>query len=343
MRKAVPFAVVAFLCLIIVCANASTITVIPGVTLSANPAALAAFDRAANRWSAVLNDPVTVNINADLANMNSSSILGSTSSVLLLAPYSLIRDQMVADAATEPDDGIVAALPTAAQFGGYLPAGFSFNGYMAGTKANLKALGFADLDHDFGVSDASMTFNSGFNFDYDSADGIMAGSYDFETIALHELGHVLGFVSSVDTVDYYAATHQTAAITMYALDLFRFRADEVPTNTAEFRSTPRNFVPGSGAAFTDTVDTWLMSTGYYTGDGRQASHWKDDALTGNYVGLMDPTLASATTEGFTNADLRALDLIGWDTKNVEPVPEPASLLLFGSGLGLLARKRNRRK
>jgi len=50
-----------------------------------------------------------------------------------------------------------------------------------------------------------MTFNSEFNFDYDSSDGITAGYYDFETVALHEIGHVLGFVSVVDAIDYFLA------------------------------------------------------------------------------------------------------------------------------------------
>jgi hypothetical protein len=33
----------------------------------------------------------------------------------------------------------------------------------------------------------------------------------------------------------------------------------------------------------------LFSTGLYQGDGNQASHWKDDVLTGSFIGIMDPT------------------------------------------------------
>jgi MYXO-CTERM domain-containing protein len=72
------------------------------------------------------------------------------------------------------------------------------------------------------------------------------------------------------------------------------------------------------------------------GDGDQASHWKD----GLSIGLMDPTLNFAELSLITAADVRALDLIGWDV-----VPEPSTyaagafaLLAVGGGW-LRARRR----
>jgi hypothetical protein len=61
-----------------------------------------------------------------------------------------------------------------------------------------------------------------------------------------------------------------------------------------------------------------MSTGKLLGDGRQASHWKDDALTGVFIGIMDPTLRSATVQTVSVPDERALELIGWDVTVASP-------------------------
>jgi hypothetical protein len=313
-----------------------------GPTLAGNAAALAAFNRAAAQWESRISNPVTVNISADMLTLGSSSIIGQANSVVLSSSYNSIRNQMVASAALETDDAIVAALPTAAQFTATLPVGNSLNGNLLMTKANGKALGFTGLDGLFGANDATIQFNTAFNFDYDNTDGISPGAMDFEAVAAHEIGHALGFISSVDDVDQTSAT----SFAPTTLDLFRFNIASSPTTAAEFTTLSRDMTPGNNAVMDFVLPTagltgseYRMSTGFTNGDGRQASHWKDNALTGSYIGNMDPTLGLGALQPITEQDFRALDLIGWQ---IAAIPEPSTYALGAMGLaGLLLLRRKR--
>lgn len=309
-----------------------TITLTPDAGLAANTTALGAFQRAANTWSNLFADPINVNINAGLAALASPTTIGSTNATFLSGGYTTVRNAVVNDAADEPGNAIVASLPTAVQFSAFVPAGFGLSGAILLTSANAKALGFTPLV----ATDGTITFNSLFSFDYDNSDGVGAGLIDFETVALHEIGHVLGFISAVDTVDALRANNQTGSFAFTTLDLFRFNVANNPTTAAQFTTNTRSFVPGAAAVFSDSVSSWAMSTGVATGDGHQASHWKDDGITGNYLGVMDPTLPSGVVEPLTFADMRAFDLIGY-----ELVPEPATYALVGLCLAAIVARRKR--
>jgi len=325
-----------------------------GAGLAANPAALAAFNRAAAQWESFISDPITINIDADLGILNANmepfdaGILASASSVILSLNYTAIRNALVADAAGEADDGIVASLPTVAQFSTFLPVGFGLDGDLSANKANLKALGAIGLDATFGATDATITFNSAFSFDFDNSDGVGAGLTDFETVAAHEIGHALGFTSVVDEIDARInASLPSLDISPRTLDLFRFEDGSAndPDSAAEFTTATRNLVPGDVAIFDEVLVTaipggeGLLSTGLSQGDGRQASHWQDNALTGVLIGALDPTLAPGEVYVITAADARVLDLIGYDI--LSPIPEPGSAVLvaFASVVCLLRRRR----
>ncbi|MAT68221.1 MAG: hypothetical protein CMJ58_01725 [Planctomycetaceae bacterium] len=291
-----------------------------GANLTANTAALNAFQAAAQQWESLLGDDITVNIDADLSNAFSNPLtIGTASSAIYGTSFNNLRNALVADAANEADDAIVASLSTLTTSQFTLPSGVGMSGFGIATGANMKALGLLPAHQ--ALSDATITFNSNFSFDYDNSDGVTPGTVDFETVALHEIGHALGFASTVDEIDF----GETSA-SPFPLDFFRFADGADPSNAAEFASNDRNLVPGDAALFDDTANEWALSTGVNDGDGRQASHWKDNALTGDLIGLLDPTLPAGLAVPITYADLRVLDLIGYE---FTAVPE-ASQLLFGA-------------
>lgn len=329
-------ALVLFIGTVSVDGMAMVITVTPDAGLSANPAALAAFNRAGQAWSSRFTNPITINIAAGLTGGFAPNHIGNASSVKFQANYDFFRGKIVAAAAGEADDAIVAALPTLAQFNTTLPPGIVFNGKFSATKANFKALGYMDLidlDAVYGATDATITFNNAFAFDYDNSNGVSPGMIDFQTVAEHEIGHALGFISAVDGVDFMKNAGLTGETLITPLDLFRFRdgvAGQDPTTLAEFTSFPRYLNTGGVAIFDDLLTETALGTGTLTGDGDEASHWKNDDLTGQLLGVMDGSLYGGEIHPITAADIRALDLIGYHYV-VASVPEPASALLLACG------------
>lgn len=222
--------------------------------------------------------------------------------------------------------------------------------------------------------DGSIAFNSDAAFDYDPTDGTTAGSYDFLTTAIHELGHALGFSSGLDTLDAGSAPKGESGGTDWndsslytALDMFRYSDD------------PNDVVAGDGAVLDLSVGTETyfsvdggktavagnrLATGVANGDGDEASHWQDRAGC-DEIGVMSPTACSGSADVVTAVDLAAFDAIGWNLDEsvrddsayrrtsadiyrafATPVPEPAGWAMMTAGLALLAgmlRRRVRRR
>jgi hypothetical protein len=107
------------------------------------------------------------------------------------------------------------------------------NQYLDVNTAVLKAMGMsATYDSSYAArkTDASITFSSNFAFDFNPTDGIASGKYDFTAVAVHELGHALGFVSGVTPSTWLAAKVLTLR------------------NSAAAHSAPRTSMTGRSAA-----------------------------------------------------------------------------------------------
>ena len=308
---------------------------------SVNMDAQAAAIRAASVWENALNDSVTVTVDFGFSSLGATT-LGSTSAVQLAAGFDTIRNRMVIDNAFESaPDAIVNYLPTAAtasfsaltNYGGN-PISYGLSGNISASKANLKSLGFTGLDTQFGASDGAFNFSTDFNFDFDNSDGVATGSYDFESVVLHEIAHLLGFISVVDQIDARLAAGETSilGISPTALDLFRFDSENLPTNDAEFTAFARDLSTEDSASLSNVSIAYAMETGVQTGSGQQASHFKDNSD----LGTLDPTLAPGEIAALSTADLLALDLIGWDVDSLLlPVPEPRACGVIAASLAFL--------
>ena len=310
--------------------------------------ALQGFLDAEARWSALFTDNVTINLTIGTAALP-ANVIGSTSAIQALYSYFSVRADLVLDSKSADDAIAVANLQAGPNFSMLInrttnnPNGAgSATPYVDNTgpnaanirmtNANAKALGL--LGNNAAGNDASITFSDSFAFDFNPNDGINPAQLDFVGVAIHEIGHALGFISGVDVLDSNAPGFADNAYTFVStLDLFRFSAASVAANSIDWTADTRaKYFSLDGGT---TVGAGF-ATGTRFGDGRQASHWKDNLN----LGIMDPTFAFGELGVIRANDIQGFDAIGWD---VAAIPEPSTYALFGLGLTAIGLLRSRRK
>ena len=376
-------------------ANAATINLIDLGGVTGSPAEQG-FKVAAAYWGSVLTNNATVNLGVKFAPL-APNIIGSTGSTRADTTVAAWENAVVATRSNHTLDQ-TAVLPTLNAQGGasFVTNGTSTGGnndtavqvYNDGATQSSKVLYLnTSVQKAIGIyngpasqRDGNVTFSTNFSFDFDPTNGIEAGKMDFIGVAIHEIGHALGFVSGVDFLDVYGYPNGAGAGTLgydlndtsifSALDMFRYS------------NNPNNVAPGAGPVLDLTVKTAtyfsidggltqvggnaLFSTGRYNGDGRQASHFKDTPSSQggcngyNQLGILDPTFCFGEMGVVKGLDLAAYDAMGWNinfdvlgnlgyNRNTAQiyvqalgVPEPASWALMIGGFGLMGAAMRRR-
>ena len=314
---------------------------IPGTSLDAQDG----FRAAGSLWAALLDDPVTVNLTVGTAALG-ANIVGQAASRELNYSYSAVRNALVADALTTNDGRAVASLPATSvamliNRTADNPNGSANNTTLSMTAANARALGLTVTSGGIGSlcnpCDAFIQFSTNFAFDYDRANGITANTIDFVGVAAHEIGHALGFISGVDVLDTNsppstAAFNADSYREVTVLDLFRFSTESAAQNAIDFTASAANKFFSLDRGLTVGPS---FSTGVVHGDGRQASHWKDNLG----LGLLDPTVSFGTILNIGLNDALAMDVVGW---NLAAIPEAPPAAMLGAGLLALSLWRRRR-
>jgi len=316
------FLIVLFWLLFTLSAGVSHAQLVFNISPTGNADVDAGFQEAASFWSSVFDDEIEVNINAQFAPLPGS--LGMAASSSTTTSYRFVRNALLADASSDVDAVYTDSLPDRSNFQVYInrtsdnPDGEDSavpyvveHSLVRLSRANAKAIGL--ISPTSSVDDARIVMNNSVNFDFDRSDGIEPGQVDFVGVAIHELGHSLGFTSGVVRIEANVDDdNNTAANSQFAtlIDFTRhsddsFAAGAVVDLTADTRS---KYVSFDGGITVGAEGRDHFSTGEIFGDGNYAGHWRDNLG----LGILDPTAGGGELLFATELDINALDVIGFD-------------------------------
>lgn len=308
------------------------------------------FELAGTFWSQYLTDNMTVNIHVEMTdNLPEDVIGGALPAIEDNIEYSDYRTNLTNDITGNIYSGVDSLVDRNQQnesdkFTAYFASQYGSDGYKVDnnqyinmTRANAKALDLVspysrdldgyilmrDLDgvDDAGLNDVRWNYNYGSN-------SVASNKLDFLSVAIHEIGHTLGFISGLDQADWLAQRRNLNSGNeddFYSdlvgnlnnatpMDMLRFSRESYQKSGSgenwidmSVGGSPYLSFNGSGgtpvAYFSTGVDQGLG------GDGSQASHWKQQD---NALGIMDPVLRTGQRREITNLDRELFDAIGWN-------------------------------
>ena len=209
---------------------------------------------------------------------------------------------------------------------------------------------FAGKDLSTTADEIKVTFNADKLFYYGTDFNAVSPSYDFVSLALHEMGHGLGFFSRIDHDNsdssfggmLTSTSSSTGISNQYPSIYDRFLVDGNGVKLIDMTDADRAVAITSSNVFWSGANAAAANGGVYPeiyapaalSAGSSLTHF-DDATHF----LLDPNLAKGEDVRVDAVTLGVLKDIGW---TIAAVPEPSSYAMFLAGLlGLAALKRRR--
>jgi hypothetical protein len=329
----------------------------PGTSLQQ----MIAFEMAAQAWESHLSDEITVNLQVGLSDALPDNVMGGAlpgieSKEKFDKYYKELQEDVTSTADAEAttalslishDDKEVNLMTLGAEVQGVKELKI--------TRANAKAVGLYDksdqhLDAYILVNNLDNT--TGRDWQYDPAQPVSAQQIDFFSVALHEIGHTLGFISGVDDEGWLyelqeaIAKHEEELLkhpdtdktledelkrpkgVLSTLDLFRF-SQESANYDADGDGIANPLIDLSvGGEKYFSIDGGVTNLGNFsTGEASELMQsiqiYAEGEVGDGYqashwqnqaeiLGIMDPTIALGERMQISDLDLTALDVIGWD-------------------------------
>ncbi|MEM9928025.1 MAG: NF038122 family metalloprotease [Cyanobacteria bacterium P01_D01_bin.50] len=171
-----------------------------------------AVEMAGQVWSNRIEDDITVNLHiemTDASKLPTNTIGGALPAFLSDTNYGDFYNNLVSDRRSANDETATNSLFSEGQVNKWTSNGGGAQGKLESNKINLttanaKAVGLIDqhhtgLDGVILLSDLS-NHDVDWQYDYLSPD-VGADKLDFTSVVIHEIGHVLGFVSALDAIN----------------------------------------------------------------------------------------------------------------------------------------------
>ena len=283
------------------------------------------FEMAGAIWTSYLQDDVAVRIYVESTDELPENLVGAAlPGKKKKVDYDKLWDKMSSDITSADDLLAFNNLPSVEKEFSVLIDGVELNKTKEFriNNANAKALDLLDDDRkklDGYIVMNELTGSSTAGWDYDAlrSGDIASDRIDFLSVAMHEIGHVLGFVSGIDDDGWLKVLTESRDKGKEIknddfkfaspLDLFRYSDSSAARGELDLSTGGNPFFSIDGG----NTNLGNFANGEHTdfgGDGYQASHWQQSSSQG----IMNPILPLGDRKDISTLDLQAIDAIGWD-------------------------------